>query len=382
MRIATVCFSKTTGGLELATLRRGSELQAHGHHVVSVLPDAPELIRHAERLGLSVDRVTPSIPYLDLPGARKLSMVIAREEIELLLVGRTRDLSTAMLAAGREVAVVLYQQMQSGLDKHDWFHNKVFRRLDGCITITTRDRDAIVANTVISPDKTTVIPYGIDVDHFSPENVSREEARRTFKIPEDAFVVGMVGGFTPGKGQKEFLEALRIVAGREENIASQLHAILVGERASDSGEYRAELRALRDALPLAECVSFHPFLDDPRLAFRAFDLFVLASHSETFGMVVQEALAMGVPSIATDSGGVPEIISTEENGILVPPKDPEAIAEAIIRLFNDGPLRSRLADAGRKFTRDAYHPARQYSAFEHALEEAVARRKQEGKGSP
>lgn len=376
MRITTVCFSKTVGGLELATLRRGAELREQGHHVTAVLPDAPELIRHAEMMGLAVDRITPAVPYLDLSAARKLSMVFQREETELAFVARTRDLSTTMIAAGREIAVALYQQMQSGIDKHDWFHNKVFRRLDACIAITRRTEEELVKNTVLAPEKINVIPYGIDTARFSPEVVSREEARAHFGLSDDAFVVGIVGGFNPGKGQRELLEALRIAASHDEELADAIHGVLVGERAGDSSEYSTELRRLRDALPFADRVTFHPFADDPRKAYRALDIFVLASHSETFGMVLQEALAMGVPSIGTNAGGVPEIIVDGEHGVLVPPKDPEAIAHAIVRLYRDPQLRARLCERALHFVRSAYDHKRQLEALERTLAGAIERRRE------
>jgi glycosyltransferase involved in cell wall biosynthesis len=359
------------GGLELATLRRGWELRERGHHAIAVLPDAPELVARAEGFGLKVDRITPAVPYLDLAAARKLSIVFQREEIELALVARTRDLSTTMIAAGRDVAVVLYQQMQSGIDKRDWFHNKVFRRLDACIAITQRAREELVGNTVLAPERIAVIPYGIDTVRFSPDTLAADEGRRALGIPPDAFVVGIIGGFNPGKGQREFIEALRIAAELDAELAGRLHGVLVGERAGDSSEYGVELRRMRDALPFAERVSFHPFTDDPRPAYRALDIFVLASHSETFGMVLQEALAMGVPSIATDAGGVPEIITHGENGMLVPPRDAESIARSIVALYRDPDLRARLASNARSFVRRSYDAHRQYTAFEQVLADAI-----------
>lgn len=374
MRIATLCFSKTVGGMELGLLRRGADLRSHGHHVIAILPDAPELVRHADEHGIGADIITPTLPYLDLPAARKLSTVLAREEIELILVGRTRDLSTAMLAAGRDIAVVLYQQMQSGIDKRDWFHNKVFKRLDGCITITERGRTEMLEHTVMTEERIDVVPPGIDTAHWCPAAVPREQARACFELPEDAFTVGIIGGFNPGKGQREFLEGLRLAVAMEPKLAIRLHALLVGERADDAGEYVRELRQLRDALPFAGRVQFHPFRDDPREAFRALDAFVLASHSETFGMVLQEAMAMEVATVGTDSGGVPEIIVHERTGLLVPPKNPGAIARALVRLHHDAGLRNALAMAGRRFVMQAYDIMQQHARVESALAAAYDRR--------
>lgn len=375
MRIATVCFSTSLGGLELATLRRAAELRDHGHHVVTILPDAAGTRPHAEAAGLRADIITPTVSYLDLPAARKLSAVFEREAIDVALVGRTRDLSTVMLGAGRSRGVVLYQQMQSGLDKHDWFHNRVYKRLDACITITRRGRDELATHTVLASEKIAVIPYGIDTARFAPGAVDRAAARAAYGIRDDAFAVGLIGRIDRGKGQPEFIEALGLAALRAPETAERMRGLVIGERPGDDPEYSAELHRIRDGLPIAERISFHPFADDPRTAFAALDLFVLASHAETFGMVVQEAMAMGIPVIGTDAGGVPEIIEHGTNGLLVPPKDAGALADAIVRVANDAALRASMAERGREFVLRTYDLERQYRAMEKVLEDAVAARK-------
>lgn len=374
MRIATVCFSSTVGGLELATLRRGADLAARGHDVISVLPDSPGLLDHARMLGLRSFVVTPGWKYVDLRGAVQLRKLLRERRVELLLVGRSHDLSTVLMAADRNVAVVLYQQMQSGIDKRDWFHNRMYRRLDGAVAITRQVGGELARNTVLDPRKISVVEYGIDAERFSPDAIARSDARALFGLPDDAFVVGIVGGFNPGKGQRDFIEALALAAEGDSDLASRMHGLLVGERAGDRSEYTEGLRRLRDGLPIGPRLHFHPFLSDPRAAYAALDLFVLASHSETFGMVLQEALAMGIPSIGTESGGVPEIITHEHTGLLVPPRDPGAIAEAIVRLYRDPWLRRQLAEAAREFVLRAYDPGRQLAAFEGALIAAYNRR--------
>ncbi len=374
VRLATICFSPTVGGLELATLRRAAEMRARGHQAVAVLTRETGLDRHAAALGLPVARVTPRLDYADPLAAWQLRRVLEHERVDVLLVARTRDLSTAMLAAGRSRAVVLYQQMQFHRRKRGFFQDAVHRRLDGCIAITERQRSMMTGLTALDPRKVAVVPYGIDTQRFRPGAIARDAARTALDIPLDAFVVGIVGGFDPGKGQRELLEALRLAAEAEPSLRERLFGLFVGERPTDDRTYVADLHARRDALPFRERVQLRGFLDDPRTAYAALDVFVLASHAETFGMVLQEALAMGVPSIATDAGGVPEIVAHERTGLLVPPRDAPAIAAAIVRLWRDPELRSRLAQTARAFVLEAYDFERQYRAFETALLAARDRR--------
>ena len=105
--VATVCFSGTVGGLELATLRRAAEMQSRGHRVIAVLPDSPGLIEQASRLGLRHAVIRTSLRYADPFAAARLHSILEREAVDVLLVARTRDLSTAILAAGNERAVVM-----------------------------------------------------------------------------------------------------------------------------------------------------------------------------------------------------------------------------------------------------------------------------------
>ncbi len=377
MKIATVCFSRTLGGLELAALRRGAELQARGHTLLAVVPGSEGLIRNARSLGLETSVVNARIKPVDPAAAFRLRRLITRTGIEVLLVARTQDLGTAVAGAGVRTAVVLYQQMQSGVDKRDWYHNRIYRRLDGAIAITNRVREQLLTRTCLSPERVSVVAHGIDAARFSPEAVPRDAARARFELPADAFTAGIIGGIHPHKGQLEFVQALGIAAASDRELGARLHGLIVGDAREDSG-YLRELREAHDALPFRDRVRFHPFADDPRFAFRACDVFVLASHSETFGMVLMEALALGVPSIATDRGGVPEIITDGENGLLVPRRDPGAIARALVRLYRSPELRDRLARNGRAFVREAHDLERQAARFEEAVAVALERRKRSG----
>lgn len=373
LSIAAICFSTNVGGLELATLRRAAELQAHGHDVVCVLPGAPKLIAHAARMGLRCVAITPSLRYADPVAALRLRRLLDRHNVDVAIVGRTRDLSTVMLAAGRRRAVVLYQQMQSGLDKRDWFHERVFRRLDACIAITDRARNELIENTVLDAERVTTVAYPIDSRRYA--RAGFENAREQFGIAPDAFVVGIVGRFTPAKGVREYLQALALAAAMDDGFGSRVHGLAVGYQEADASEYMRELEALRNALPLAGRVQFLPFADDTRNAYAAFDVFVLASHCETFGMVLQEAMSMEAAVIGTDCGGVPEIVIDRQTGLLVGPRDVPALADAILEYYRDPDMRRSMIERARKFVVDRYDPDRQYDLFESVLERALNRRR-------
>jgi len=112
------------------------------------------------------------------------------------------------------------------------------------------------------------------------------------------------------------------------------------------GELRLPLMARAKELRVAERVLFPGFRDDVPAILRAIDLFVMPSHLEGLGTIVLDALCCGVPVVAARAGGIPEAIRDGENGILVPPKEPAALAAAILRVLADDTLARRLAAAG------------------------------------
>ena len=99
----------------------------------------------------------------------------------------------------------------------------------------------------------------------------------------------------------------------------------------------------------------------------AFDVSVLATRKETFGLVLIEAQCLGIPVIGTDAGGVPEIIDDGENGLMVTPEDPEALADAIYRLYGDSRLRRDIATAGKRTMADRFSLETHIVSLESAL---------------
>lgn len=159
----------------------------------------------------------------------------------------------------------------------------------------------------------------------------------------DGPVLVASGRLTKQKGFPYLLEALRIL--RQRTPATLW---LLGD-----GELRAELEAQAAALGIADAVRFLGFQADPHAFVRAADVFVLSSVLESFGNVIVEAMAVGTPVVATDCRyGPGEIIHDGQDGLLVPPRDPAAIAAAVQRLLDDDALRQRIAQAGRARARD------------------------------
>jgi glycosyltransferase involved in cell wall biosynthesis len=145
-----------------------------------------------------------------------------------------------------------------------------------------------------------------------------------------------VAGLHPRKGIGDLLQAFALVSQRHPHA----HLYLVGE-----GPCQAQYEAQTNALPCRANVHFLGFMEDPRAALAATDIFVLASHAEPYALVLSEARQMGCAMIGTRVGGTPEALGFGEKGVLVPPQDPAALAEAIAALLDDETRRLSLANA-------------------------------------
>lgn len=204
------------------------------------------------------------------------------------------------------------------------------------------------------PHKVRCIYNGVDLARFHPRQPLRG-LRSSLGLPEGAPVVGSVGRFVPYKGYAHLLEAARLV----EAAMPGVHWVLVGD-----GELRGELEGQRRSLGMEAQVHFPGWREDIPDVLALCDLFVLPSLGEHFGRVLIEAMAMARAVVATDAGGVPEIVLHGETGLLVPPAQPKALAEAVLALLEDPGRTARLGAAGRRRAETEFSLPRHVEAVE------------------
>jgi len=194
--------------------------------------------------------------------------------------------------------------------------------------------------------KLTIAPEGIDAAPYANRDAGAA-VRRELAIPPDAPLVGTVGRITHWKGQDDFLRAAAIVAKGhpEARFAVVGDCVSSPAEAAADAAYRDRLHALAAELGLGRAVAFTGFRDDVPAVMNALDVFVLPSHGEPFGIVLLEAMAASRPIVATAAGGVPDIARDGREALLVPPREPEALAAAIGRLLDDRELAASLGQA-------------------------------------
>ncbi len=182
-----------------------------------------------------------------------------------------------------------------------------------------------------------VMLHGVDLETTRHGEAARVAARARLGLGEGEFVFGTVGNLAPKKDQGSMLRAFA----RVQRALPQSRLVVIG-----TGPRERDLRGLADELGVGQAVSFLGMRDDVPDLLPGFDTFVLSSLHEGLSIALVEALAAGLPIVATRVGGIPELITHGEYGLLVPPHDPESLAAAMIGLARNDQARERLSAAG------------------------------------
>ncbi len=190
----------------------------------------------------------------------------------------------------------------------------------------------------------------IDTERFSP--AADDTVRHEIGAAPDDLLIGIASRLAPDKGQESFLQAAARVAVQE----PRTRFVIVGDDSvfSDNASYVSRLRQLAQVPELAGRVSFLGYRADMAVITRGLDMVVVASWHEPFGLVVIEAMACGKPVVATDAGGIPEIITPGQDGLLFPPRDDVRLAEHLLRLIRDAELRRCLGAAARRTAEERF----------------------------
>jgi glycosyltransferase involved in cell wall biosynthesis len=208
------------------------------------------------------------------------------------------------------------------------------------------------------PELIVELSFGVD-ERFFVHRTSTIDGRKRFGLPLDAKVIGFVGAMDhahPFKGINELLEALSA-------LPSDHHALLVGD-----GDRRRVYEAKAKELGIADRAHFAGRLPSDELphAYAAMDVFAFPSTSagEAFGLAAAEAQAMGVPVVASALPGVRTVVLDGKTGLLIPPKDREALRKAILRMISDDALRTAFGESARHWAKERFDWNRHVDALE------------------
>jgi L-malate glycosyltransferase len=340
LKILQICSAKTFGGGERHLVDLANELAARGHHVhAAVRPQSPLL----SELRLENITTLPLRNALDAASALQLARYVREHKIDVIHAHLARDYPLAAYAARRNAncRLVITRHVLFSLSR---VHTFVLSQVARVIAVSSAVK--LELDQLLPPDRVVVIPNGIDLGRFREDELSvrRAKFRNQFRYQHEEFLVGTVGDLTPLKGHDDFLRAAAVVNLQHPNVKF----LIAGVDSSKSGAYEAALLALIKELNLSELVRIVGWAEDLPSFYAGLDVFVSASHSESFGLAIAEAMASAVPVVTTATAGAQEIIADSESAVLAPIENPAQLATAINSLIASGEERARLGRAGRE----------------------------------
>jgi glycosyltransferase involved in cell wall biosynthesis len=231
------------------------------------------------------------------------------------------------------------------------------------VFVSEQLREELATSLRLSDSSCTVIPNGVDTRTFRPDR--NRSIREALGLSEDTVLVGSIGNIRAPKAYDVLLNAAGILVER----SLPVHFVIAGEVSGALGE---QLLEQRRKLGLESCTTFLGLRADVATVLHNLDIFALSSRTEGFSIACIEAMACGIPIVATRSGG-PQQILNEATGILVAPDSPAALADAIEQLATSPARRRELAAAGPTRVRDHFSLQRMLGAYETLLAELSAR---------
>ena len=295
---------------------------AEGLDLIGLAPRSELDLAAAWRLGRILRDLNPAIVHAHDPHG----VAMAAAALGFVAAQSTKGARAPVLVASRRVDFAL---KLNALSRWKYRQVSLFICASECI------RQMLLAQGIEAP-RTVTVHEGIDLEHVAaaPPTSTRE----AFWLPHNAPVVGAVGALVDHKGHRPLIRAAAQVV----RDVPDARFVILGE-----GELRQELtREVRD-LGLERHVLLPGFRPDVLSLLKTFDVFVMPSITEGLGTSILDAMACGKAVVASAVGGIPEVVASEETGLLIQPRDPTGLAAAVVRLLGDRRLADRFGAAGR-----------------------------------
>jgi len=371
LRILQISSAQSLGGGErhLADLANG--LVRRGHEVHIALRPNSLLLHELHEVASEHIYTLPLRNSLDAQSAQALARLVRKQKIEIVHGHMARDYPSAAYAARRNkgASLIATRHVLFPLNR---LHRITLSRAARIIAVSQAVAGQLLKDAMAPAEKISVVLNGIDVARFT--RARQEFDRRKFlehwKLPADALLVGTVGELTPLKGQAEFLQAASQVVKQIPNA----YFIVAGIDHSPGGKNQIRLVQLIEELRLTPHVRLVGWVEELAQLYCGLDVFVSASHTESFGLVIAEAMASATAVVATETAGARELVKAGETGLLVPIADANQLAGAILLLLRNESNRMRLCKSAQQSAAANFSIERMIAETEAVYQAAVASR--------
>jgi glycosyltransferase involved in cell wall biosynthesis len=350
MRILQICSATEMGGGEfhVADLTRSLVQRGHTLHL-AVRPGSP-----LPDVLAGIDVTWHELPLrnsVDLQSVRAIAGIAVEHSMNIIHGHVARDYLVAAMACRRlrRTKLVLTRHHYLPLSQNAAY-KWLLQDVAAFIAVSASVRDSIIARLRLAPERVHIIPNWIDPGRL--QTVERKTARESLNL-QSRLGVACIGEVTRAKGIEDFIRA----AGRVARSRTDVDFLIAGQERDPEQPFTSDLKELAERLGITSRVRFLGHVDNVPELLAAVDVVVVPSWDEGFSLVTLESLAARRAVVASDVGGIRDIVQDNITGMLFPPKDANTLANKLLWVLSDTPLRERLGNQGqqdvtRRFARD------------------------------
>jgi glycosyltransferase involved in cell wall biosynthesis len=347
-------------------------LRARGHRTVLVAHPEGELARRASE-GHDLIRLAPA-HEVDFAAAFRFAKVVRDLSPRIIHAHDPHAVSMAAMALstisnGRRPLLIIARRVDFHL-KRNAFSRWKYKQVDAAICSSNAIRGMLIEDG-IPEDSAFTVYEGVQVDRI--QALPTADVCKELWLPPGSPTVGNIGALVAHKGQRYLVDAAPTVV----RALPDTHFLIFGE-----GDLRPALTRQIKHLGLEHRVSLAGFRPDILSLLKGLDLFVMSSLTEGLGTSILDAMAASKAVVGTTAGGIPEAVDHGVTGLLVPPHNADALAEAMLGLLRDEPLRRRMGGAGLERVRAVFNVDRMVDGTLTVYERVAGRPRAAGSGSP
>ena len=276
-----------------------------------------------------------------------LRKYIIKNKLNILHVSWSKDIFVAVMLKfliPGNIKIIFYRQMKIPHSKETFYHKFFYRNIDLILVITDKLYEEAYRNLPIDKDKVKKLTYGISKPKTNMK-LNKSDFMKSNNMDPEIFSIGIFSRVEEQKGQHLVLDAMNM-------SSNQMQLCIIGHVMSK--QYKEDLLINSRIYHLTNYLKFINFVDSPMSYMPFFDLVILPTYEETFGLVAAEAMIMNVPVIGSDAGGVPEIISHGTNGLLFETKNASDLSKKIDLLYENETLRNQLVSNASEYAYKRY----------------------------
>lgn len=360
LNLALICISHSWGGLEQTAAADAVEVGKLGLKVRMIcLPGTPifeYLSRHKEYVTIHTLSYHPR-DYFDFKFRNELHSLIEREDTNIFHTHQTTLLGSILpwFWNRPDRVVCASRHMMNNHDKRGLFHSLLYRRLDAMVVMSEALKKNVLETHPLRERQVKVIHLGLDFKQFDRDRVDAKRQRAEWGADDKTLVIGMVGRLDPAKGQATFIKAAASLSIRSDAERKKIKFVIVGEETRGSNlRYIEELQELIRELKLEDQITLAGFKENIPEVMSAFDVFVMPSRQEAFGLVAIEAMAMECPIVISRGGSSHEIVGDQEFGLLVRPNDAFDLQRQLSYLIDHPDVSRKMGERAREHVKAHY----------------------------